>query len=120
MPEEIEQISHSRPTPFNPEGILMIGTAMFADLISLLCLALDIFFGIGEIIAWIPDIFFTIILGGWMYMRGSGGLNTGRKISNFLKKRGSMMALKYVPFLGTAMPIWTITVIMFLIQKPDA
>lgn len=98
----------------------MLTTAMFADFIGFILLALNIFFGIGEIIAWIPDILFTIVLGGWMYTRGGGGVNTTGRLSKFLKRRAPLMLAEYVPLVGTTLPLWTINVIMFLMQSADA
>ena len=53
----------------SPEGILMLFLAGLLDLIGVICLILDLVFGIGEVLSFIPDGIGIIFFGGWSLMR---------------------------------------------------
>lgn len=102
-----------RPYILSPEGIAMLSVALILDLVPpIFVLALDFFFGIGELISWPIDIFGTIVLGTWMYARGGQG-TTGKKLGRFLKRRAPLIVGEYIPVVG-ALPFWTINVLFFL------
>lgn len=101
------------PTLLSPEGVAMLTTAVFWDFAPLLItIPLDLLFDIGEIVDWIPDILATLTLGFWMYIR-SGEMAFGKKLSQFLQKRGMFMAMEFIPHVGW-IPWWTINVFFFL------
>ncbi len=98
----------TRPELLSAEGIAMLSVALMFDLIPpVFVIALDFLFGAGELISWPIDIFATIVLGGWMWIRG------GEKMTGFLKTRGALAALEYIPLVGEG-PWWTINVFLFL------
>jgi hypothetical protein len=102
-----------RPGVLSPEGVAMLSVALILDLVPpVFVLALDIFFGVGEFISWPIDIFGTIVLGGWMWARG-GKIASGKKMGQFLKRRGPFILAEYIPIVG-ALPFWTINVFLFL------
>ena len=95
-------------------GVAMITIAMFFDFVPpVFVIMLDFFFGLGELISWPLDILATIILGGWMWIRG-GKITKGKKLQNFLIKRGPFIFFEYVPILGSIGPWWTVNVFIFL------
>ncbi|MBI1888320.1 MAG: hypothetical protein HYS15_00055 [Candidatus Spechtbacteria bacterium] len=104
------------PTLLSIEGIAMLFTALAFDFIPpifIFLLDLNPFLpGAGEFISPVIDVFATITLGGWMFLR-SGGQGIGGKLTQFIKKRGALIGLEYVPILGEG-PWWTINVFMFL------
>lgn len=53
----------------SPEGILMLFLAGILDLMGIICLILDLVFGIGEILSYIPDGIGILFFGGWIFMR---------------------------------------------------
>lgn len=106
------------PTLSNPEGIAMLAVAAFADLVPpVFILLLDIAFGVGELVSWAFDILFTIVLGGWMFIRGGEKMKTGKKVGQFLKRRAPWMAGEYVPILGSIAPFWLINTFLFLREQ---
>lgn|SRR5487761_323996 len=113
MEESIETPKKYHPTLTSPEGILMLFLACVADGLGILFLALDIFFGAGEVVHIIADIIFTVIFSLWMLARG-GKPKIGSKFSQFIKKRFTWMVLDYVPVLGDVWPSWIIVSIQFL------
>ncbi|MCK4520816.1 hypothetical protein KAT95_03035 [Candidatus Parcubacteria bacterium] len=54
---------------FSPEAILMLFLAGLLDLIGVICLILDLVFGIGEILSYIPDGIGILFFGFWTFMR---------------------------------------------------
>ncbi|MFY9457545.1 MAG: hypothetical protein WAP23_01260 [Candidatus Spechtbacterales bacterium] len=103
----------NRPDLLSGEGIAMISVALMLDLIPpVFVIALDFFFGMGELISWPIDIFATIVLGGWMYMRG-GNVSAGKKFTNLVKKRAVFFAAEFIPIVGEG-PWHTINVFKFL------
>ena len=97
----------------SPEGVAMLSVALLLDLVPpVFVLALDILLGAGELISWPIDIFGTIVLGGWMWARG-GKIASGKKMGQFLKRRGPFILAEYIPIVG-ALPFWTINVFLFL------
>ena len=104
----------SKPTLTSPEGVTMIAIAAFADFVPpIFVLILNFFFGLGELISWPLDIFFTGLFGIWMWTRGGDMIRKG-KGKRFLKKRGLWMLGEYVPILGSIAPFWLINVLLFL------
>jgi len=53
----------------SPEGVAMISIAGILDLVGVICLVLNIFFGVGEILSWISDGVGIIFISGWMLFR---------------------------------------------------
>ena len=53
----------------SPEGILIMFLAGLLDLMGAICLILDVVFGIGEILSYIPDGLGILFLGSWALMR---------------------------------------------------
>ena len=53
----------------SPEAIMMLFLAGLLDLIGIICLLLDLAFGVGEILSYIPDIIGIILFGSWILMR---------------------------------------------------
>lgn len=107
------RIREDRPELLSPEGIAMLTAAMVLDFIPpIFVLALNLFFGAGELVSWPIDIFGTIVLGGWMWISG-GKMSFGKKFMQFIKKRGPFIVGEYIPIAG-ALPFWTINVFLFL------
>lgn len=101
-----------RPALISPEGIALMTTAMAFDFIPpVIVFTLDLFFGAGELISWPIDILGTIVLGGWMWMRGGRG--GAGKFTDFAKRRLPWVAAEYIPLVGEG-PWWTINVFLFL------
>lgn len=106
-------VRDNRPKLLSVEGVAMMSVAMIFDFVPpVFVLILDFFFGMGELISWPIDIFATIILGGWMWIRG-GKQGTGEKLVEFLKKRAPLAAMEFIPIIGEG-PWWTINVFLFL------
>lgn len=129
---------------FSPEAILMLFLAGLLDLIGVICLILDLVFGIGEILSYIPDGIGILFFGAWVFMRSQGEktkeevkeeigekLDERRKKIKEMKKKakkgvkkGVKRGLRFglatlgeiIPFLG-ALPFWSIFV--FLELKND-
>ncbi|MGB2762405.1 MAG: hypothetical protein WBC21_02585 [Minisyncoccales bacterium] len=57
---------------FSPEAILMLFLAGLLDLIGVICLLLDLVFGIGEVLSYIPDGIGILFFGAWTLMRSQG------------------------------------------------
>ncbi len=123
----------------SPEGILMLFLAGLLDLIGIVCLILDLVFGIGEVLSFIPDGIGILFFGFWSLTRSQGEKTykeareevAGKKAEHrkmvekkakALKKgvkKGSKKGLRFglsafgelIPFLG-ALPFWTIFVIL--------
>ena len=53
----------------SPEGVMMLLMAGALDIFGILCLILDIAFGVGEIISYVPDGIGMVFFGLWMFMR---------------------------------------------------
>ncbi len=128
----------------SPEGVLMLFLAGILDLIGVICLILDLVFGIGEILSYIPDGIGILFFGGWLLMRSQGekskeeakeevtekiaehrrAIEKRKKMLKKGVKKGSKRGLRFglsalgelIPFLG-ALPFWTIFV--FLELKSD-
>ena len=115
MPDDtISSDAEYRPTLTSPEGILMLAVSVIADLLGIVCLILDLAFGIGEIAHLIVDVIFTIIFGVWMIAR-SGTPRAGSRIGQFIKKRlFGWIGLEFVPVIGDIVPAWTIAAMQFL------
>lgn len=110
---QVAEAPDNRPYILSPEGVAMISVALAIDLIPpIIVLVLNILFGLGELISWPIDILATIILGGWMWLRG-GEMTFGKKLMKFLKRRVPFMVGEYIPIAG-ALPFWTINVFLFL------
>lgn len=104
-----------KPTLTNPEGIMMLAIAAFADFVPpIFVLVLDIFFGVGELLSWPLDIFFTAIFGIWMWTRGVSVRRTKGRAGRFLRRRGIWMLGEYIPILGSIAPFWIINTLFFL------
>lgn len=121
----------------SPEGLIMLFLAGLLDLFGIICLILDVAFGIGEVLSYIPDVIGIFFFGFWVFMRSqerksyketreeiAGQVAEHRKIvdekAKQLKKnirKGSKKGLRFglaalgeiIPFLG-ALPFWTIFV----------
>jgi len=102
-----------RPYIFSPEGVAMLIFAILLDFAPpIIVLILDFFFGIGEVVSWIVDIFGTITLGLWIFLR-SGEMTFGKKLTRYLKRRAPFIVAEYVPVFGEG-PWWTLNVFLFL------
>jgi len=90
-----------------PEVIILI-VAILLDIFGVICLILDIFFGIGEIPSWISDGVGTIFIGGWMWLR-SGVMKTSERVKQGTEKglrklfRGKYKKF-FTPILGEVAP----------------
>lgn len=88
-----------------PEGILMLCVAVLLDLVGFLLFCVS-WLGVDDY--GILDVLGMIIIGGWMFTRGSE-LN-----KNIMKKGlrnfGFATLVELVPFLGGIAPSWTILV----------
>lgn len=103
----------ARPSIFSPEGVAMLVTAIVFDFVPpVIVLVLDFFFGIGEILSWAIDIFATITLGVWIWVRG-GDMTFGKKFTRYLKRRAPFIVAEYIPVFGEG-PWWTVNVLLFL------
>lgn len=104
------------PELLGVEGIAMLFTALMFDFIPpifIWILNLNPFLpGAGEFISPGVSFFATITLGAWMFFRG-GRQGMSGKLMQFIKKRGPLIGLEYVPILQDA-PLWTVNVFMFL------
>lgn len=113
--EEGEEVSDTekRGTILGPEAVLMFFIAILLDLFGLLCLALNFFFGIGEILSFIPDFLGLFIIGGWMLIRSGiitetkGVKKMGTKI---FKRLGLSFLVELIPVVGNVAPCWTLAV----------
>jgi hypothetical protein len=100
----------------SPEGVAMMFVAGILDIIGVICLILDIFFGIGEIPSWISDGIGIIFISGWMFLR-SGRVEAPERAQRGLRKlfRGKWKRFltpiigEVTPFVG-ALPFWTLSV----------
>lgn len=101
-----------RPQLLSTEGIAMMVVAAGFDIVPLVLLPLNIFAGLGEIIATPVRITGIIVLGTWMWM-SSEKLPFWKKAINFLSRRGPLMATDAVPLIGAG-PWQIINVFMFL------
>ena len=117
MAATVQQQASSRPTFSNPEGVLMLAIAFFADFIfNIGAIILYPLFGFGEVVSWAGDILFTATLGLWIFMRGGQGTVKRGKMGEFFKKRFVWIAAEWLPIIGILLPAWTINVILFLRQ----
>ena len=118
MAATVQQQASSRPTFSNPEGVLMLAIAFFADFIfNIGAIILYPLFGFGEVVSWAGDILFTATLGLWIFMRGGQGTVKRGKMGEFFKKRFVWIAAEWLPIIGILLPAWTINVVLFLRQK---
>jgi len=93
---------------------LLIGALIFDFLPAILCLFLDIFAGIGEVISYVFKVLATLTIGVWMTIRS---LTTGRGgHARTLAKIILPILGEYIPFLGTIAPFWTLAVIFYAID----
>jgi len=107
-------VKDDRPELMSAEGVAMMTTALLFDFVPpAMVLALNLLFGLGELLSWPLDILATMMLGGWMWARG-GKMPFRKKSTQFLKKRGLFIFLEYVPIVGSIGPWWTFNVFMFL------
>jgi len=98
-----------------PEVIFLL-IAILLDLFGIVCLVLDIFFGVGEIPSWISDGVGIIFIGGWMFLR-SGRVEMPERAQKGLRKlfRGKWKKFltpiigEVAPFVG-ALPFWSLAV----------
>ncbi len=115
-----EETARKSMALLRPEGIAMMSLAGILDLIGLICLILDIFFGVGEIPSWISDGVGIIFVGGWMFFR-AGRVEVPERVKRGVDKglrklfRGKWKKFltpvigEVAPFVG-ALPFWTISV----------
>lgn len=109
-PEEAEASPLTRP------GVIMLFIAILLDLFGIICLILDIFFGLGEIPSWISDGIGIIFISGWMFLK-SGKIEAPERTQRGLRKlfRGKWKKFltpiigEVAPFVG-ALPFWSLTV----------
>jgi len=104
----------------SPEGVAMLSLAGILDIIGVICLILDLFFGIGEIPSWISDGVGIIFIGGWMWFR-SGRITVPerakKRTEKYLRKifRGKWKKFltpvvgEVAPIVGV-LPFWTLAV----------
>ena len=128
----------------SPEGVVMVSLAVMLDIIGVICLILDIAFGIGEIFSFIPDAIGIFFFGFWMFMRSQENktykesrtemagevaghhrkVQTAKKAFKKGAKRAGKSGLKFfaamigelIPLLG-ALPFWTMFVVAELREK---
>lgn len=107
----------------SPEGVAMISIAGILDLVGVICLVLDIFFGVGEILSWLSDGIGIIFIGGWMFFRSGKVVGAPKRTKgglfslDFLKTifRGKYKKFltpiigEVLPFVG-ALPFWSLAV----------
>ena len=105
-----------------PGDIVIFFMAILIDGLGVLCLLLDILFGIGEIISFILDFSGFIIFGLWALAKGESlSISSVKKKGKaaravkkaFAKKIGKRFAFAFagelIPFVG-ALPFWTMFV----------
>ncbi|MCK4355237.1 hypothetical protein KAW43_02760 [Candidatus Parcubacteria bacterium] len=125
----------------SPEGVVMLALAVMLDIIGIICLILDLVFGIGEVLSYIPDFIGIGFFGLWILMRSqeektykqargevaSAVAEHKRKVQAAKKafkkgaKRAGKRGFKFlfamvgelIPLLG-ALPFWTIFVLLEL------
>jgi hypothetical protein len=102
-----------------PEVIMFI-VAILLDIFGVICLILDIFFGVGEIPSWFSDGAGIIFIGGWMWFR-SGRMEVPERAKQRAEKglrklfRGKYKKF-FTPILGEvaplvgAFPFWSLAV----------
>ena len=128
----------------SPEGVVMVSLAIMLDIIGIICLILDLVFGIGEILSFIPDIIGIFFFGFWIFMKSQEDktykqarteitsevaehhreVQAAKKAFKKGAKRASKRGIKFfaamlgelIPFLG-ALPFWTIFVVSELRKK---
>lgn len=127
---------------FSPQGLVMFTVAGILDLVGAFLLILDIFFGIGEILSYIPDVIGILFFGLWLYFRSSGErslkettgelkekvaerrqerkqmVKTARKGLSRVARFGLSALGELLPFIG-AIPFWTIFVYQELTSKKE-
>lgn len=102
-----------------PEVIMLL-IAILLDIFGIICLILDIFFGVGEIPSWISDGVGIVFISGWMWFR-SGRVEVPERV-----KKGAERGLRKLfrgkwkkfltPILGEvaplvgAFPFWSLAV----------
>ena len=74
---------------FSPEAILMLFLAGLLDLIGIICLLLDVAFGMGEVLSYIPDGIGILFLGSWSLMRA---LASGKTIGEAKEEASEKIA----------------------------
>ena len=119
-PEEEVSEEGKRSALTRPEVIFLF-IAILLDLFGILCLSLDIFFGLGEIISLIPKVIGIIFIGGWMLFRSRGAETPERADQGFTRFLRKFFRGKYkrfltpiigecAPILGNALPFWSLAV----------
>ncbi len=99
-------------------GVIMLIIAIFIDIFGVICLLLDIFFGVGEIPSWISDGAGIVFIGGWIWFR-SGRVEVPERAKQRTEKglkklfRGKYKKFltpilgEVAPFVG-AFPFWSL------------
>jgi len=90
-------------------GVIMLIVAILIDIFGVICLLLDIFFGIGEIPSWISDGAGIVFIGGWIWFR-SGRVEVSerakQRTEKGLKKLFRGKYKKFLtPILGEVAPL---------------
>jgi len=70
-----------------PEAILMLFLAGLLDLIGIICLLLDIAFGIGEVFSYIPDGIGILFFGAWVALRSHGEKTRKEAMTEIAEKK---------------------------------
>ena len=115
LPTPTAKEEEDRSVLTRPEVIFLF-IAILLDLFGVVCLVLDIFFGVGEILSWISDGVGIVFIGGWMFLR-SGRVEMPERAQKGLRKlfRGKWKKFltpiigEVCPFVG-ALPFWSLAV----------
>jgi len=121
-PRESPEDEEARKTTalLTPEGTVMLSLAVMLDIFGVLCLIMDVFFGLGEIPSWISGAVGIIFIGGWMLFRSGRMAVPGRakkRVGRGLRKVFQGKWKRFLtPILGEVTPVigglpfWTLAV----------
>ena len=94
---------------FSPRGFILISIGLLLDFLCIICVILVLAFGVGILLAKIVyvvgTVFFAVLS---MFNKEEDPL------LRFFKKQWKKLAVKAIPVVGDAIPIWTITALSML------
>ncbi len=92
---------------FSPRGFMLISIGAILDFLCLICVVLILAFGVGFLLAKIVYIVGMITFTVFALLDNKGK----SPVVEFFKKQWKKLAIKAIPGIGDAVPIWTITAI---------
>lgn len=115
-PEEIDKGSRV----FSPEGLIMLSFGVLLDSLSIFCVSLIVFFGVGLVLAKIVYFVGLFLVSAWVLIRSQNMAETasikgktkkaGKNLIDFFKRRWKKLGAKFIPAIGDALPLWTWTI----------